>query len=203
MSDLLKKFLSGKASGAQRAIAANLDGLSEEDQKKVHRAMTDSSDVPAHEGGAEYGYSLANVANPMKCPHCAAPAELRYAEFIYATQNAPRRMMAPAGYFCTRCPTVVVDEDLLRRGVSQGFTYRGVIGIECEDKKKGGPFRTWNGKETIVFFDEVEGTMDLLTKDTLKPPPQSPAPTSKQKSLKAARRKEMARQSRRQNRRKR
>jgi hypothetical protein len=90
----------------------------------------------------------------------------------------------------------------LRRGVSQGFTYRGVIGIECEDKKKGGPFRTWNGKETIVFFDEVEGTMDLLTKDMLKPLPQSPTATSKQKSPKAARRREMARQSRKQNRRK-
>ncbi len=201
MGDLLKKFLSGNALNAQGVITTNLDNLSEEDQKTALRAITDSSDIPSHEGGAEHGYSLAKAANPAKCPRCAAPTELRYAEFIYATQNAPRRMTAPAGYFCTHCPTVIVDEDLLQRGVSPGFAYRGVIGIECDDKKKGGPFRTWDGKETIVFFDEVEGTMELLAKDMLKSPPQSSAATSKQKSLKAARRREMARRSRKQNRR--
>jgi hypothetical protein len=97
----------------------------------------------------------------------------------------------------------VVDEELLRRGVTGDFVYRGVIGIECEDKRKSGPFKTWNGKETIVFVDEVEDTMELLTKDELALSPRRAAAPSKQKSQKVVRRRELARQSRKQNRRKR
>jgi hypothetical protein len=130
---------------------------------------------------------------------------LRYAEFIYATQTSPRLMMAPAGYFCARCPAVIVDEELLRQGVTGNFVYSGVIGINYDDKHKSGPFKTWNGKETIVFVDEVEKRMELLTRDELAlstSPGRATAP-SKQTAQKNARRREMARQSRKQNRRKR
>lgn len=195
-----KKLLGSSASS--RIVKTNLDGLSKEEQKKALQEITRGSEIPTHNSDVEHGYSLAKVANPAKCPRCGAPTELRYADFVYATQKSPRIMMAPAGYFCTRCPTVVVDEELLRRGVSRDFVYRGVIGIEYEDKKKGGPFKTWNGKETIVFFDEVENTMELLTKDKLVLSPGRASAPSKQKTQKVARRRELARQSRKQNRRK-
>jgi hypothetical protein len=191
------------SSASSRIVKTNLDGLSEEELKTALQEITRNSDIPTHDGDVEHGYSAAKVANPTKCPRCAAPTELRYADFIYATHKTPRLMMAPAGYFCTQCPTVVVDEELLRRGVTRDFVYRGVIGIECEDKKKGGPFKTWNGKETIVFFDEVENTMELLTKDELTLPPDRASAPSKRKTQKVARRRELARQSRKQNRRKR
>ncbi|MGH9766861.1 MAG: hypothetical protein ACREAB_05435 [Blastocatellia bacterium] len=201
---MFSKFKKLLGSGAStRVIKTNLDGLSEEEQKNALYAITQHSDIPTHSGDVEHGYSLARVSNPAKCPRCAAPTELRYADFIYATQKGSRIMMAPAGHFCTRCPTVIVDEDLLRQGVSRNFVYRSVIGIECEDKKKGGPFKTWNGKETVVFFDEVEDTMELLTKDMLALPPGRASTPSKQKGQRAARRREIARQSRKQNRRKR
>jgi len=165
--------------------------------------MIGMSDVPAHNDKVEHGYSLAKVVNSAKCPRCSGPTELRYAEFIYATQKSPRVMAAPAGYFCARCPTVIIDEDLLRQGVTGNFVYHSVIGIECEDKEKGGPFKTWNGRETVVYIDEVENTMRLLMKDELARPLGHASTPSTQKSQKAARRREIARQSRKQNRRKR
>ena len=201
MFSKLKKLLGSGASA--RVVKTNLDGLSEEEQKKALQEMTRLSDIPTHNGEVEHGYSLAKASDQAKCPRCAAPTELRYADFIYATQKGPRIMMAPAGYFCPRCPTVIVDEELLRQGVSKNFVYRSVIGIECEDKKKGGPFKTWNGKETIVLFDEMEETMELVTKDMMALPPGRASAPSKQNKRSAARRREMARQSRKQNRRKR
>lgn len=201
MFSKFKKLLGSGESA--RVVTTNLDGLSKEAQKKALQEMTQLSDIPAHNGAVEHGYSLAEVADPAKCPRCAAPTDLRYADFIYATQKGPRIMMAPAGYFCPRCPTVIVDEDLLRQGVSKNFVYRSVVGIECEDKKKGGPFKTWNGKETIVFFDEVEETMELVTKDMLALPSGRASAPSKQKKRSVVRRREIAKQSRKQNRRKR
>lgn len=202
MFSSIKKLL-GKESGKPTGVVTtNLDGLSEEEQEVAIRMLTKSSGIPQHKGYAEHGYSLAAVANPAQCPRCAAATELRYADFIYATQKGARLMRAPAGYFCTRCPTVVVDEELLRQGVSKGFVYRSAIGVEGKGKESGGPFRTWNGKEMIVFLDQVEGTMELIPEGMLPPLAQSPPATAKQKSEKELRRRALARQSRKRNRRK-
>ena len=200
MFDKFKKLLGSSASS--RIVKTNLDGLSKEEQKIALQEITRGSDIPIHDGDVEHGYSAEKVVNPAKCPRCGAPTELRYADFIYATQKTPRIMMAPVGFFCTQCPTVVVDEELMRRGVSGDFVYRGVIGIECENKKKGGPFKTWNGNETIVFIDEVENTIELLTKGESARSSHRAAIPSKPKTQKVARRRELARQSRKQNRRK-
>ena len=201
---MFSKFKKLLGSGAPaRVVKTNLDGLSEEEQKKALQSITQGSDVPTHNGDVEHGYSLARVSNPAKCPRCAAPAELRYADFIYATQKSPRVLMAPAGYFCTRCPTVTVDEDLLRQGVTGNFVYRGVIGIESGGEEKGGSFKTWNGKEAVIFFDEVENRMALLTRDELALPPGRASTPSKQNKRLTTRRREIAKQSRKRNRRKR
>jgi hypothetical protein len=52
------------------------------------------------------------------------------AHFIYATDIAPRVMFAPAGYFCTACPTVVVDEHLIATGMKAGYRFRAVVGVD-------------------------------------------------------------------------
>lgn len=181
-------------------VQTNLDGLSKEDQQTALRMITANADAPVHQGGAEHGYSLAKVRNTAQCPRCHAPTERRYAEFIYATQKGTRIMAAPAGYFCTDCPTVIVDEDLLRQGVSRGFTYQSVIGVETTDDDKAGPFCTWNGKEMIIFFDEVENTMELIPADMIRPLPERPPAQSRQKALKAERRRKLARAARKRNR---
>lgn len=190
MFDSLKKVFRG-------VVTTNVDGLSREEQEETIQEILNSSDIPVHKGKTEHGYSLSMVANPAKCPRCSAATEVRYAEFIYATQKGTRIMAAPAGFFCTRCPTVVIDEDLLRQGVSKGFVYQSVIGTE-----NGGPFRTWNGREAILFIDEVEKTVGLIPKDQLAYAPDSPTLPSKDKFRKTARRRELAKASRKRNRRK-
>ncbi len=180
-----------------RVVTTNLDGLDREEREETMLELINSSSIPVQKGKAEHGYSLLKVADPTKCPRCFAATEVRYADFIYGTQKGTRIMAAPAGFFCTRCPTVVVDEGLLRQGVSQGFVYQSVIGTE-----NGGPFRTWNGREAILFIDEVENTAGLIPKDQLSLAPGPATLPSKDKSSKTARRRELAKASRKRNRRK-
>jgi hypothetical protein len=106
-------------------------------------------------------------------------------------------MFAPAGYFCTACPSVVIDEALLRQGIRQPFTYQGVLGIDHKDKNRPDLFKTWNGSRTIYIFDEDQNPIGLTTTAAL--PPKGSTKSKRQSD----RRKQMAKASRRQNRRKR
>jgi hypothetical protein len=186
-----------------RVVSTNLDEVPAEDREKALQLITEKTDIPTFTGTVEHGYSLAKVANPAKCPRCAAPTEWRYTDFIYATQSKPRVMRAPAGRFCTRCPTVVVDENLLQRGASQGFVYRGVLGVETDHPQM---FTTWNGKEAIIIIDEETEGMELATRDEFGgfyggSQVSGKSPASKHKAQKAAQRRKMAKDSRKRNRR--
>jgi hypothetical protein len=73
-------------------------------------------------------------------------------------------MMAPAGYFCTVCPTVIIDEEMLRAGMTGGFQFQGVLGIDYEGKRPPDVFRTWNGKPAVYVFDDdqmLQGTSGI------------------------------------------
>lgn len=186
-----------------RVVSTNLDEVPAEDRAKALQVITEKTGIPMFTGTVEHGYSLAKVADPTKCPRCAAPTEWRYTDFIYATQSKPRVMRAPAGRFCTRCPTVVVDEDLLQRGVSRGFVYRGVLGVETDHPQM---FTTWNGKATVIILDEETEGVELATRDELGDfhggfSASGKAPSSKHKAEKTAQRRKMARASRKRNRR--
>lgn len=182
-----------------RVVATNVDNLNKDEQSEVLQEILKHSDIPAHKGEIEHGYSLSKVRDPAKCPLCAALTEVRYANFIYRTQKGTRVMMAPAGHFCTRCATVVVNEALLEKGASRGYIYSGVIGVEGENN---GPFRTWNGREVAILFDEENNDMQLVPLDELSfQSERAPSASSKDKR-KAARRRELAKASRKRNRRK-
>jgi hypothetical protein len=106
-------------------------------------------------------------------------------------------MFAPAGYFCTACPTVVIDEELIRSGISTPFTYRGVMGLDHEGEKRPDFFKTWNGETTVYLFDEHENPVGLTTTVRL----QSRGFTKNKRQ--SDQRKQMAKASRKRNRRKR
>jgi hypothetical protein len=76
------------------------------------------------------------------------------AHFIYATDTAPRVMFAPAGHFCTACPTVVIDEDLIAGGMKEGYRFRAVVGVDYAGERPPDIFRTWNGQRSIYLLDE-------------------------------------------------
>ena len=84
------------------------------------------------------------------------------AHFIYATDIAPRVMFAPAGHFCTACPTVIVDEKLIASGVKDGDRFRAVVGVDYVGKKPPDCFQTWNGHPLAYILDENEQVMDVV-----------------------------------------
>jgi hypothetical protein len=72
-------------------------------------------------------------------------------------------MFAPAGHFCTKCPTVIVDENMIQAGIKRKFRFQGILGIEYEGKKEPDLFRTWNGQEAVYIFDENQVAVGLST----------------------------------------
>lgn len=67
------------------------------------------------------------------------------AHFIYVTKTVTRVMLAPAGYFCTACPTVIIDEDVIASGVTEGHPFRTVVGIDYAGRSS----RTSSGHGTV------------------------------------------------------
>jgi hypothetical protein len=175
----------------------NIDGLSEDEKRKFYAKASEYSQLDLYTGHVEHGYAIDTVATPAFCPRCQAATQQQYANFIYATQRAPRVMFAPAGYFCTVCPTVVIDEALIRQGVIPPFTYQGVLGIDHKGEPHPDFFKTWNGSKTVYIFDEDQHPIGLATAAHLK----SSAGARHKRS--SDRRKQMAKASRKRNRRKR
>lgn len=98
-------------------LQVDIDGWSEDEKHDFYSAVSNYSQMNVYTGFVEHAHALDTVTTPACCPRCQAATQQQYANFIYATQRAPRVMFAPAGYFCTACPSVVIDEALIRQGV--------------------------------------------------------------------------------------
>ena len=220
MLEHLKKLLSAKANTQPRplpaerldevplddqgvVISVNLDNLGKGDQKEFRQAVSGKSELAFYEGHVEHGYSLDCVADPERCPRCHAPTERCYANFVYATHVAARVLLAPAGYFCTRCPTVIVDEAIIRGGVTRGYQFCGVAGVDYEGQKPPDFLQTWNGERTIFILDEDENLVEVTTHGAVDRSALSPPATSYKQAERARERRRLAKQSRKRNRRKR
>lgn len=163
MANFLKRRFR-KKDQEEQIVRTDMDGLSQEEQQDLESTVSTLSDIPAYQGRVRHGYSLDAVKDHQECPRCQAPTRRHYANFIYATQVAPRVMLAPAGYFCTQCPTVVIDEDMLQQGIKRRFRYQGVLGLDYKHRpQEPDLLKTWNGKPTIYIFDERQVPMGLAT----------------------------------------
>jgi hypothetical protein len=60
--------------------------------------------------------SKAAVRSTETCPRCGAPTRQLCAPFIYAADKSIRAMMAPAGFFGSKCPAAIVDEQIIASG---------------------------------------------------------------------------------------
>ena len=110
-------------------------------------------------------------------------------------------MFAPADYFCTACPTVIVDEHLIARGMKDGYRFRAVVGVDYAGEKQPDYFRTWNGHKPIYILDEDGQVMDLATDNPLHSEPLAAPAVASRDSAARKRRRKMARRSRKRNRR--
>ncbi len=145
-------------------VSHNLDHLSEDERAAFIEAASEFTEIPLFDGHVEYGYSLEGVADETRCPRCGGSAALRYANFIYMSQKAMRVMYVPAGFFCTQCPTVSVNEDIIRVGVAdKRHQYKQVVGIDYGGKKDADYFRKWNGKSLVYVFDDDRNLLDITT----------------------------------------
>jgi hypothetical protein len=133
-----------------------MDSFSRGSRAKLYQELAELNGLPVFEGEVRHGYSKAQAGGTAACPRCRAPTRQYCANFIYATNRASRVMMAPAGFFCSKCPTVIIDEEIIATGAKSGFKYQGVIGIDFLGKREPGLFETWNGRKPIYIFDEGE-----------------------------------------------
>ncbi len=149
--------------GEEATLSVNLDALNRDGQEEFMETALDQADFELFEGRLKHGYDLKEVSDKDICPRCQSATLQMYSNFVYATTIAPRVMFAPAGYFCQKCPTVIIDQDLIRTGISRKLKFRGVLGIDPERGEDFEGFETWNGKKSVYLIDEQEGDMVTLT----------------------------------------
>jgi hypothetical protein len=158
-----------KTPEGQGLVSVDLDSFGPQSREGFQRMAADMSHCPIFDGTIEHAYTKDSVGAADKCPRCGSPTERKVANFVYATDSATRAMWAPAGLFCTACPTVIIDEGIIAAGVKHGFRFRRVVGIDYGGKKRMDVFRTWNGKKPVYVLDENEQFSDLVTHDDLRP----------------------------------
>jgi hypothetical protein len=134
-----------KVQGKAALVAIDLDQFSPGARPLLLGEMAEGSGLPVFDGTVAHGYSVQSVGSHARCPRCQATTRRHMAHFIYAADIAPRVMFAPAGHFCTACPTVIVDEKLIASGVKDGYRFRAVVGVDYVGKKPPDCFQTWNG----------------------------------------------------------
>jgi hypothetical protein len=150
--DDLEGFLEIRDEGRMAVVDA--DKLSTYERAELRAGMQEVSDLDYFDGKVEHLYTLNYVQKTAPCPRCGAATEQQYANWIYGTDLATRVMLVPAGYFCTACPTVIVDEDMIRKGIVGNYKYREIWGIDDEGDFKG--WATINDKKVIFTYNEDE-----------------------------------------------
>jgi hypothetical protein len=181
-------------------MVIDIDGLSSDGREAVYEKIAKSTGFPMHGGRVEHAYSRNAVSRTNRCPRCNGQTRQQSADFIYATDIAPRVMFAPAGFFCGDCPTVIVDEAMIASGVKREFTFQGVVGIDHGRKREPDLFRTWNGKKSVYVLDEDGNPLGISTHDEVDVHSGRARISGAQKSS-AKRKRKRAREDRKQNRR--
>ncbi|MEK7685678.1 MAG: hypothetical protein AAB466_09675 [Verrucomicrobiota bacterium] len=146
-------------------VTIDRDGFGPEAREALNQEVVRRAGRSLFRGTIEHAYTQRAVGATLQCPRCHAPTQQHCAEFIYATNRGLRAMLAPAGFFCTACSTVIIDEDLLAKGMKPGFQFQGVVGIDNPDTKEPNLFQTWNGKKPVYIFDEDQQCLGLETLD--------------------------------------
>lgn len=158
----LKKLFGGKPI----FTAPNLSGLNPEQKEQTLNQIAQDAKIPRFDGTAlSYGYSKSYAIDADDCPRCKQNLHRKYTEIVYATEGKPKVAYVPAAYFCNNCPTVVVDEKAVRKGITDNTEFQGTIGIDTE--KKPLLFNSWNDKATHYVMDKV--TKRPIRMKTLEP----------------------------------
>lgn len=142
-------------------VNIDLDQFSSSQREEMDAFVVEEAGLPRHQGKVEHGYPLTRVRNLGICPRCGSATSRQVAEFIYATSQGTRAAIAPAGSFCSDCPTVIVDQHMIEKAMVVKGQFFRTVGVL--DKETGNPiyFKTWRGEKPIYFLDENEQIEDM------------------------------------------
>jgi hypothetical protein len=142
-------------SGNANAVFRTNTNFTKEQNLAMLESFSKVSQVPLFKGVIEHAYESAFTGYKDKCPRCSAATELRMSNFVYACQHKERVMTAPAGHFCTKCPTVVIDDEFMEANMdaSQDIEYGGVVMIDSVYDKPS-LFKTLNGEKSTYIADQ-------------------------------------------------
>lgn len=140
----------------------NINDLNGKDYDKLIKKLSDKDSFPKFEGEVKHAYELQFVNGLITCPRCRSKTMQYFSDFAYATQTKPNIAFVPAGFFCVECPTVIIDQELIRMSVGMNFQFRGVFGIYIKNKKLE-LFETWNGSKAVYIYDDGQNVVGLRT----------------------------------------
>lgn len=146
----LRERLQIKSDG--QTISLSTENLTEEERTAFYEAVRQRTGVATFNDKIEHAYGKEYARQTDHCPRCKQETQQHYAEFLYLVDEGIRALFAPAGYFCSRCPTVIVDEALLKAGISGNYQYLGTLGINDATQDEPTLFRTWNGRPPVIVL---------------------------------------------------
>ena len=87
--------------------------------KEVLEEFSKHNEMPIFKGSVENGYESDFLGYKDKCPLCNTPTQQMYSNFIWTNQLKSRILSAPVGYFCPNCPTVIIDDELVKKSIDK------------------------------------------------------------------------------------
>ncbi len=118
--------------------------------------FSNENQIPIFKGVVIHAYESDFLGYKDHCPKCDTPTQQMMSNFGYGTQEASRILTAPAGHFCSNCPTVIIDDDLMRTFIDKKFEYGGVFTVESGYHSKKELLQTLNGEKPVLILDPLK-----------------------------------------------
>jgi len=127
-----------------------------QDNLEMLEFFSQENKIPIFKGTVDHAYESDFLGYKDHCPNCDTPTQQMMSNFGYGTQDASRILTAPAGHFCSNCPTVIIDDDLMKSFIDKKFEYCGVFSVESgyEDNKE--LLQTLNGEKPVFILDPTK-----------------------------------------------
>lgn len=130
--------------------------VSGKDNRDLLELFSKESGIPVFKGNIKHAYESDFLGFKDKCPRCDEDTETMMSNFAYGTQDKSRIIAAPAGHFCTNCPTVIIDDDVIKNSINKKIDYCGVYEIETGYETEKKLFETFNGEKPVFILDPTK-----------------------------------------------
>lgn len=137
------------------------DYVSGKDNVEMLEYMSEQNELPIFKGEIEHAYESTFLGYTDKCPRCESETEQMMSNFPYATQGPSRILTAPVGFFCSNCPTVIIDDEIAKSAIKHGVEYCGVFSIETGYSTQPTLFKTLNGEKAIYILSEEQDVLGI------------------------------------------